>query len=65
MAQRYAMIRGGVVENVVLWDGESAWSPGPDWFVLDCPEAVGPGWTYDNSDFSPPPQPEPEPEPSE
>lgn len=61
MAKRYAMIRAGRVENVVLWDGDAEWRPGPDWFVLDCPDYVGPGWTYVGDDFIPPPPP-PEPE---
>lgn len=62
MAQRYAMIRGGVVENVVLWDGETDWNPGADWTVTDCPSEVGPGWTYEGGEFIPPPIVEPEPE---
>lgn len=63
MTTRYAMIRAGRVENVVLWDGDTEWSPGPEWFVLDCPDFVGPGWTYHEGDWTaPPPPPELEPE---
>lgn len=34
------------VENVVIWDGESAWSPGPDFIVVELPDdsPVSIGW---------------------
>lgn len=57
---RYALIRNGYVENVVEWDGETDWSPGPDYDVIDCPDEVGPGWLYDDG-FSPPPVPDEDP----
>lgn len=63
MAQ-YLLVRAGAVENVVLWDGQSAFDPGPDTQMIEAPEGVGIGWSYDGSAFSPPePDPAPEPEP--
>jgi len=65
---KYALVKGGSVENVIVWDGipytpatESqpahGWSP-PDGYVtvnLDDSSPVGPGWAYDGSTFSAPP----------
>jgi hypothetical protein len=28
-AARYVVIEGGVVVNVILWDGETPWAPAP------------------------------------
>lgn len=53
---RYAMIRDGQVVNVILWDGEADWTPDPDFTVIDCPDEVGIGWTWDDG-FIPPPVP--------
>ena len=46
---RYAIIKNGVVDNVVLADAEFANAEG--W--VECPEA-GPGWTYANGVFTRP-----------
>lgn len=54
---RYAMIRNGLVENIVEWDGVSDWSPGDDYTVIDCPPQVGPGWSHDDDGFYAPPEP--------
>lgn len=44
---RYALVRGGSVENVILWDRDGdAWPIPADAFVVACGEAVGPGWAY-------------------
>ncbi len=51
---RYAVVIDGLVDNVVLWDGQSAWQP-PQGSVVACPDEVAPGWQYDpTSGFSPP-----------
>lgn len=57
----YAVIRNGLVENVVSWDGETDWTPpeGSDVVALH-DRIAGPGWTYDGSTFTPPPAPEEE-----
>lgn len=54
---RYAIIRSGLVENVILWDGEADWNPGDDVSVIDCPAEVGIGWTHDEDGFQAPPEP--------
>jgi hypothetical protein len=54
---RYAVIENGVVVNVIEWDGETEWTPGDDYDVIDCPASVGPGWTYDGQTFTAPVSP--------
>lgn len=55
-ARTWALIANGVVENIVVWDGESAWSPPPGCTLVEVTgTATGPGWTYDGATFSPPP----------
>ena len=46
---RYLLMSGNRVANVVVWDGETDWV---------APDGVGPGWTYDDGTFTPPPAPE-------
>ncbi|NBR24582.1 MAG: hypothetical protein EBU08_12595 [Micrococcales bacterium] len=43
------------VENVVVWDGESDWTPPPNCSLLEIAEdlCVGIGWTYQDGQFSP------------
>lgn len=55
--ERYAVIRDGVVENVVVWDGESDWSP-PEGALLVQSDEAGPGDGYDGKAFT---RPEPAP----
>jgi hypothetical protein len=56
---RYAMVddASGIVVNVIEWDGEEAtWkSPTGYTMVLDEPPAAGPGFTYADGVFTPPP----------
>jgi len=47
---RYAVISAGQVVNVALWDGVSDWSPGDEFTVIDCPDTVGIGWSWNNDD---------------
>lgn len=54
---RYALIQSGRVVNVVLWDGEAEWEPGPDFSAIDCRPEVGIGWTHDAGGFHPPVEP--------
>jgi len=56
---RYAIIKDGVVDNVVLAEPEYAAEQG--W--IDCPEA-GPGWTYADGVFTAPVVVEPTPAPA-
>ncbi|WP_225773349.1 tail fiber assembly protein [Pseudomonas sp. Marseille-Q5115] len=52
----YAVINQetGLVENLVVWDGESEWSP-PEGFVAVETEAASIGWTYSEGQFRAPP----------
>jgi hypothetical protein len=55
MTGRYAVIANGVVENVIVWDGQSEY-PGSDSLInLESIPWVGPGYTYDGTTFTPPP----------
>lgn len=54
---RYAVIRDGLVENVIAWDGKTEWTPDPDVSVIDCPDHVGPGWFHNESGWIAPPPP--------
>lgn len=59
--QRYAVVRDGVVENVVMWGGESAWAP-PEGTVLVKADDASPTDLYDGKTFTrSAPQAEPEP----
>lgn len=51
---RYALIRNGVVENIVLWDGEADLSLPEDVSAIDT-DIAGVGWSWDPEDgFQPP-----------
>ncbi|ENE2000933.1 hypothetical protein ABM424_003086 [Enterobacter hormaechei] len=53
----YALIKNGVVENVVIWDGEG--DIFADYTAVNIDElTVGIGWSYDGTDFTAPPEPE-------
>ncbi len=72
---RYLFIRDGIIENCILWDGETPFHPGPD--VQLIPEAELPGLHIGDRVSEPEPdsasspaptperesEPEPEPEP--
>lgn len=55
---RYALVRDGVVVNVIVWDGESEWTTPEGCVAVECDNTVGPRFTYDGKTFSPP-APEP------
>ena len=52
----YAVIENGVVTNIAVWDGESAWQP-TNALVIPVSDNVRIGWFYDKGKFSPPTQP--------
>lgn len=52
---RYAVIRDGVVENVVEADNEQDCSHLAP--IVEAPSGVGRGWLYDGTEFSEPEQP--------
>lgn len=52
--KNYALINGsGIVENVVLWDGESGWQP-PAGFTAVQSDAASVGWSYGGGTFTAP-----------
>ena len=56
---RYAVVKNGVVENIVLWDGVAEFSV-PDSELIEATEDTRIGGTYDGAfRFVVPPVPEP------
>jgi hypothetical protein len=53
---RYAVVRDGVVENLIVWDGNPGWQPAEGSFVVLIPDdsQVAIGDTYDGEEFGPP-----------
>ena len=52
---RYAIVRDTLVENVVLWDGVSSWTPPAGTQAINVDNTVcGPGFTFDGTAFTPP-----------
>lgn len=47
----------GVVENIIVWGGDSDWSP-PDDYIAVQSDTAQIGWTYSDGKFSSPPIPE-------
>ncbi|WP_185642944.1 hypothetical protein [Burkholderia cenocepacia] len=50
----YAVVQGGHVVNLVLWDGEDDWTPPQDSVAIPVPEGdfVDIGFSYDGVSFS-------------
>lgn len=59
---RYALIKAGVVTNVIMWDGSDRWTPPADveMILVDDGWGFGPGDLYVNGEFYRPLPPEPE-----
>jgi len=55
----YAVVVDGIVVNVAVWDGVSAWNPDGDIILVGDGQTAGPGWAYANGQFSAPPEEEP------
>lgn len=57
---RCAVVRDGVIENVVLWDGATPWAPpkGAELYPVEDGVVVSVGWKWDGGPVRPP-QPEP------
>lgn len=51
----YAVVANGVVENVIVWDGESEYPNSSALINLTAHPEVGPGWAYDGANFTAPP----------
>lgn len=61
----YAVVNSttNIVENVILWDGESPWQPPEGTFVVPLQGSAGIGWKFENDafiDVRPVPEPVPE-----
>ena len=55
--EKYALIENGTVVNVILWDGVTPWDPPEGQTAVALAETgAWLGWTYDGTNFSPPPQ---------
>jgi hypothetical protein len=55
---KHCLIRDGNVINVVIWDGETPVDFGEvDVVAVNDDVYVGPGFTYDGKEFTPPPAP--------
>lgn len=60
---RYAIVRDGVIENVVLWDGAPGWAPpeGTQLCELSQEDRAEIGWAWDGAPVVPPKAPDPQP----
>ncbi|MFH2226045.1 tail fiber assembly protein [Enterobacter kobei] len=58
MMPTYALVKDGVVENTVIWDGEGDLFSDYQVIELSEDESAGPGWSYDGTEFYPPVEPE-------
>lgn len=56
---RYAIVLNGVVDNVVIWDGNGQMpgSIGSTAVLLHASQVCSIGWTYDGSTFAEPEEP--------
>lgn len=57
MVNKYAVIEGGIVVNLIVWDGKNS-LPADLGKPVAASEGVSIGWGYDGTDFSSPPEPE-------
>lgn len=59
----YVIVRDGIIENVVEWDGDTAkWQPPEGTEAFPAPARVSPGWAWvDGAPVEPPPPPVVEP----
>jgi hypothetical protein len=51
--KRWACIKDGKVELVIVWNGEDSWPPAEDYTMVELPDdsSVGPEWDYANGEF--------------
>src|SRR5262245_44539564 len=53
MTDRWCMVRNGLVENVVIWDGDrKTWSPPDDVEMVLALDGVNTGHTWDGKNFA-------------
>lgn len=61
MGSCYAVVLNNIVDNVIVWDGNTeGWTPpqGSDVFLISEGEDIGIGYSYKDSKFTPPEVPE-------
>ncbi|EHC5015235.1 tail fiber assembly protein [Escherichia coli] len=58
MMSNYALVKNGVVENVVVWDGKGELFSEFVTVELNDDSVASVGWSYDGKEFTPPPEPE-------
>ncbi|AWN03269.1 hypothetical protein PBI_CAMILLE_22 [Microbacterium phage Camille] len=51
---RFALVRDGIVENVIVWDGEETYEPEDGYILYEVPEEVSPGWALIENQWTPP-----------
>jgi hypothetical protein len=51
--KRWACIKDGKVETVIIWDGSKNWSSAENYTMVELPDEspVGPNWDYANGNF--------------
>jgi len=54
---RYAIVNTAtdVVENVIIWDGETPYEPNEGYIVVSASDQVSIGWLYVNGELQAPP----------
>jgi hypothetical protein len=51
----WALIKNNIVENVIVWDGESEWTSPESFIVVEITNSnTSIGWTYIDGVFEPP-----------
>lgn len=63
MSNRYAIVQSNTVVNVIVWDGESPWTPPEGTEAIHAPDGCGIGDIYNGVGFDPASPPPPPPEP--
>ncbi|MCC7581571.1 tail fiber assembly protein [Enterobacter roggenkampii] len=58
MIKRYALVKNGVVENLVSWNGEGELFSEFVTVELNDDSVASVGWSYNGKEFTPPPEPE-------
>jgi len=53
MENSYAVVKDGIVINIVVWDGETEWQP-DDGEAVKIDNVAGIGWLYDGKKFTAP-----------
>lgn len=48
---RYALVKDGLVESVILWDGETEYEIPEGCSAYEVSENVSPGWTFENDEW--------------